>query len=105
MIQIEILHGDLVGAARPIPFETRRARAWPRASDRFPTRSRLPRSDLYPRIAGKLDVLGLHAMGMETHSPLRIRDSRFLMEPVHHRIAPHDRVSGLILLAPQHLRI
>src|SRR5215472_2183639 len=105
MVQIEILHRDIVGAARPIKFESRRTQALPGASDRFPTRSRLPGSNLYRGITGKLHVLGFHAMGMETYPTLRIRNSRFLMEPVHHRVAPDDGVPGLIFLAPQDLGI
>src|SRR5581483_507254 len=104
VVQIEILHGNVVPPRRAIKRETRGARTLC-ALNRFPARSRLPWRDLDRLISRKLHGFDFNSAGVMTRAAERILDSRLAMKPVHDRIAPDDRVSSLIFEPPQRLVI
>src|SRR5579864_8508238 len=105
VVLIEILDTYVVFPRVPIKAEAGGARVLPVAGDRTASRRGFPRRDIHRKIAVELHVFRLNTVRIVPHSTASVSDSGGFVKPIHHSIAPHDCVSGLILEVFEHVRV
>src|SRR5215469_9268089 len=94
---IEVLHRNIVGSRGLLDRRRQSASFLLMTLNRLSTRSSLPRSHIDVLVSTWLHRLSFNTVRIMPHPPLRIFDARDAMEPVVDRIAPHNRMSHLIL--------